>query len=88
MDFCCWEEDKHNENGLVPHVPCLHHENTEMLWWKVQYLPTRRIIHMHLEKYPMTTRSTFQFILTLVCLVWVGWASLPKSVLVGSLLGI
>jgi len=51
---------------------CLHHENTEILRWKVQYLPTIRIIHMCMEKYPMTTRSTFQFKLTLVCFVWVG----------------
>jgi hypothetical protein len=63
---------EYNENGLVPHVPYLHHENTEMLWQKVQYLPTVKIIHMCVEKYPMRTRSAFQFKLTLVCLVWVG----------------
>jgi hypothetical protein len=63
---------EHSESGLVTGVPCLHHENTEMLWWKIQYLPTIGIIHMCMEKYPTTTGSTFQFNLTLLCLVWVG----------------
>jgi hypothetical protein len=67
--------------------PLLHRENTEMLCWKVQYLPTIRIVHMCLEKYPMTTGTPFQFKLTLVLFGW-GWASLPKSVLVGRSLGI
>jgi hypothetical protein len=40
------------------------------------------------EKYPMTTGSTFQFELTLVCLVWLGAGKFTKSVLVGRLLEI
>jgi len=87
VDFCWWEEGNTKRLGATYTLPVPWvHRNVVV---KSSVFPFISIIYICVcvEKYPMTTRSTFQFKLPLVCLVWVGASKFAKFVLAGRLLG-
>jgi len=85
VDFCWWEEGNTKWFGATYILPAPWvHRNVVV---KSSVFPFISVIYMCVEKYPMTTRSMFQFKLTLVCILWVGARNVAKFVLVGRLLG-